>query len=288
MKLRYLIISCLILFSTQTFAQNSVLSKGKAHKGQFFFYWGYNRSSYTNSDIHFKGPEYDFTLRDVKAKDRQSKFTIKNYFSITRIWVPQYNYRLGFWLKNDLSISFGLDHMKYNMVQNQTVKIDGYINPRGNYTKHSKFNNDDIELTRDFLRFEHTDGLNYFSFELEKLFATWTIVPEKVEVSLVGDIGLGVYIPRSDVHLFGVGLNNNYHLGGWGASMMAGVHIEFWRKVFIRWSFKSGYTDLPSILTTGTSYDRASQHFLFNEMYGVIGMNFFVFKNKDKEIKKDL
>src|ERR1035437_6297194 len=38
-------------------------------KGTFFFYWGYNRAAYTNSDIHLKGDGYDFTITDLRARD---------------------------------------------------------------------------------------------------------------------------------------------------------------------------------------------------------------------------
>ncbi len=41
-------------------------------KGTFYVYWGWNRSLYTNSDISFQGPNYDFTLEKVAAADRPS------------------------------------------------------------------------------------------------------------------------------------------------------------------------------------------------------------------------
>src|SRR3972149_3153003 len=45
------------------------IEKNLKRKGNFFFYWGYNRSAYTKSDIHFWGDGYDFTITNVKAKD---------------------------------------------------------------------------------------------------------------------------------------------------------------------------------------------------------------------------
>lgn len=39
-------------------------------KGTWSFQWGYNRDSYTQSDISFHGPGYNFTLKDVVAKDK--------------------------------------------------------------------------------------------------------------------------------------------------------------------------------------------------------------------------
>ena len=46
-----------------------------SRKGEWFIHHGWNFSWYDTSDIHFKGPGYDFTLKDVKAKDRPSKLS---------------------------------------------------------------------------------------------------------------------------------------------------------------------------------------------------------------------
>lgn len=279
----------IVFFGAHVYAQKTPFATGRQHKGHFFFYWGYNRSGFSKSDLHFKGPEYDFVLKDVKATDRPTKFTLKNYFGIKNISIPQYNYRLGFWVKNNLAVSLGMDHIKYVMVRDQTVGISGHINPRGNYKKHSKFSDgDQIKLTDDILVFEHTDGLNYISAEVDYLPKTFMIVPEKIEVAPVLNGGLGVYVPRTDVRLFGEGINNKFHLAGWGASLMVGIHIEFWRILFFRAGFKVGYANLPDVLTTGESYDRANHQFIFYEGFGAFGANFILFKTKHQKEKEQL
>ena len=59
--------------------ENDVILKKKkvTNKGKFFVYWGWNWASYTNSDIRFKGKDYDFTLSNMKAQDRQTKFSFE-------------------------------------------------------------------------------------------------------------------------------------------------------------------------------------------------------------------
>ena len=53
--------------------------------------------------------------------------------------------------------------MKYVMVQDQEVNINGYVAAG---TSHDKvYNNEKKKLTEDFLTFEHTDGLNYVLVE---------------------------------------------------------------------------------------------------------------------------
>lgn len=289
LKIKTLLLLILILMGSNVYAQNDPFSTGRQHKGHFFLYWGYNRAGFSKSNIHFKGPEYDFTLMDVKAKDQQEKLTFNKYFKLNHITIPQYNYRLGYWLENNLSISVGLDHMKYVVVQNQTVDVEGHIYPRGNYTEHSDFSEgDQVKLTEDFLKFEHTDGLNYLSAEVDYLPVTWMIIPEKIEVSPVLNGGLGVYIPKTDVTLFGYRMDNKFHVAGWGASLMAGIHIEFWRILFFRAGFKFGYANLPDVLTTGESYDRANHQFAFYQGFGALGANFILFKTKGQQAKEKL
>ena len=53
----------------------------KFYQYRAYVYWGYNRSFFTNSDIHFHGNGYDITVYNVVAKDRPEKFSFKNYFN---------------------------------------------------------------------------------------------------------------------------------------------------------------------------------------------------------------
>ena len=50
--------------------------KKPTNKGKFFAHWGWNRASYSDSDIRFTGENYDFVLSDVKAQDRQKLLLI--------------------------------------------------------------------------------------------------------------------------------------------------------------------------------------------------------------------
>ena len=55
-----------------------------------------------------------------------------------------------------LTVSLGIDHMKYVMKNNQTVKINGEINTGGGFD--GTYKNSEIVLTEEFLTFEHTDA----------------------------------------------------------------------------------------------------------------------------------
>jgi len=92
-------------------------------RGSFYFYWGWNRAYYAPSTLRFHGNTYDFQLYDVVAVDRQSPFSPSLYFSPKKMTIPQYNFRMGYYFKNGLQFSLGVDHMKYVMLHDQRLYL---------------------------------------------------------------------------------------------------------------------------------------------------------------------
>ena len=68
----------------------------KNNKGKIFVFWGGNRGYYTNSDITFRGSDYNFTLSDVEAVDKPKGWHI-DYINPLRMTIPQTNFRLGYY-----------------------------------------------------------------------------------------------------------------------------------------------------------------------------------------------
>lgn len=242
-------------------------------KGSFFLHWGYNRAWYSWSDIHFNGPDYDFTLRHVVAQDRPVPFG-SEYFKLKNIWIPQYNYRVGWFFHDDWSISLGLDHMKYVMQQDQTVRMDGYVNGSRSLQYTSSEGSRDVRLTKDFLQYEHTDGLNLLSVDVDHYDALWASTDGRFRLRAYEGLNAGPVIPRSDVRLFGVGINNRFNIAGVGVGAQVGLHLTLWRHLYLRNTLRAGWVDLPHVLTTGTSEDHASQHFWFVQHAIVLGAQF--------------
>jgi hypothetical protein len=52
----------------------------KSRKGEVFLYWGWNRGVFSTSDIQFTGKNYDFTIENAVAHDRQTPFNTYDYF----------------------------------------------------------------------------------------------------------------------------------------------------------------------------------------------------------------
>jgi hypothetical protein len=253
---------CLV-FSILT--RDLTAQNGASRKGKLYMYWGWNQSQYTTSDIRFHGNNYDFTLEKVIGRERQTPFDAKVYFNPGTITIPQVNYRIGYFLNNHYDISFGIDHMKYVMKQDQTVKINGYLRQTGSRFD-GNYTGQNIVLTEDFLTFEHTDGLNYLNFEVnryDKIADLSKIRLKNIDINLTEGISLGAMMPKTNTKLLQNKRYDEYHFAGYGIGAKIGVNVTFGRHFFIQSDMKGGFINMPDIRTTEFTSDRAAQHFFF-------------------------
>ncbi|WP_053073325.1 hypothetical protein [Chryseobacterium sp. FH2] len=240
-------------------------------KGSVMAFWGWNFSTYSNSDIHFKGDGYDFQLNNVVAHDRQSAFRWNLYFNPSKVTIPQVNYRITYFIKDNLGITLGMDHMKYVMDQNQTVDFQGYIN---NPEYASLVNNGKVDLSDSkLLTFEHTDGLNYVNIGAQKYINIYDKKNLDIFWSYGG--GIGALIPKSNVQLMGNERSDRFHLAGFGADVRTALSIVALKHIVVQVEGKFGYINMPDIKTTlNNKPDKASQDFVYGEVDFGIGYTF--------------
>lgn len=240
-------------------------------KGNIYIYWGWNRAWYTRSDIHFNGPDYHFSLKHVVASDRPTKFTFNEYFNPLNVTIPQANFRIGYFIKNNLTVSAGFDHMKYVVQQNQVTKISGEIqNTETIYDR--LYNDDDITLTEDFLKLEHTNGLNFINIDVRRFDEILDL--NKIKINLTEGIGAGILLPKTNTTLFYQNTNNQYHLSGYGVCTVVAVNISFFKNFFIQSELKNGFINMPDIRISADKNEKASQHFFFTQFNILIGATF--------------
>ena len=245
-----------------------------SNKGKFYLHWGYNFSSYAKSDLRLYGKGYDFTLKNVVAHDRPTPLSA-TYIDISRLSIPQFNFHFGYFIKDNYSISLGWDHMKYVMVQDQIAEITGSINNIDS-AYNGTYAHNNIQLTPDFLTFEHTDGLNYANAELRR-FDNLTHKP-KLAVNLVTGAGAGVLYPRTNVGLMNFERADQWHLSGYGISIVTGLNATFYKHFFVQSELKGGFINMPDILTTYHESDRAKQQFFFSQWNVTFGAQFNILK----------
>ena len=255
--------------TTGSFAQE-VAKPATPTAKKWSVYWGWNRSNYSNGDLHFWGADHDFTLKNVAATDLQADLTggglFGTYLNPSEMTIPQTNLRIAYQYSSDTAIALNLDHMKYVMTPDQTVAISGQINgvaQSGNQV-----------LGTNYLNFEHTDGLNILSLEIEKQRPVeWfgTRFPTKVFALA----GLGIVVPKSNVtlNMLGRARNDQFHLAGYSVGVGAGLEVDLYKDIFFRTAYKFGYVNLPDVLTSAQG-DKASHQFTYNELLIAVGLRF--------------
>jgi hypothetical protein len=241
-------------------------------KGTMFANWGWNRAAYTQSDINFRGPGYNFTLYNVDAHDKQTPFNFETYFSPTKLSIPQTNGRIGYYFDNKHSIAIGVDHMKYKMINNQPMNISGTISPEASQQYAGTYNNDPIVVTPDFLTYQHCDGLNQAFVELGTTEPIWESKNGQHALSFTGSLSGGPVVPDTEADLFGKEGDHHFHFAGYGAGAKVGLRADFFKYFFIEGNVKGGYINLPDVLVSAPD-NKASQSFEYMQASAVFGAN---------------
>lgn len=232
-----------------SFAQSSDAAK-KRTKGTLYGSWGYNREWYSKSDIHIKNDgdvnqqnakgNYDFTIHDAKASDRDDFDQIGDIGNIT---IPQFSFRIGYMFndKHDLGIELNYDHAKYIVNDYQNLRVTGQIfgNPI----------NDNVVINpKSFLHFEHSDGANFWTINLVKRKQIYNAQSGNLRFSAIAKAGPGVVFPRTDVTLFGTRVNNKWHIAGYFLGLEVGPRLEVYKYFFAEWTAKVGYANYTNSL----------------------------------------
>jgi hypothetical protein len=236
-----------------------------------FLQWGYNRAGYTRSDVHIAGPGFGLTLHAIQAKDRPSAFDPRVYFTPSSMWIPQYVYRLGMYVTDRWSISVGLDHMKYVMVQNQVAKVTGAVSAEASQFYSGGYDHVPTRISRDFLAYEHTDGLNYLGAEADWNYPLYTQPRGHFGVVALAGGGTGAVICRTEAYAFERGMNTKFHPAGFGFSAHAGFKLFFLKHFYVNATAKGGFVALTDILLQDDRSALASQNFAFRQFQVSIG-----------------
>lgn len=261
----------LCICSMNAFAIDANLLES-SNKGWLYAYWGYNRALYSKSDIHFISPNYNITFNQLSASDRPSSLSLDNYVSPKNILVPQYNFRFGYFLTSNLHISAGMDHMKYIIDQGQKTTAIGYVDPNFYAAFGGNHNGDTFQVGGDDFSFEHTNGLNLASIDIDYLQPLFPLA--KRWLWFKWNIGVGgvFVITKTDLRIFNEGIDNQFHLSGLTGFVKTGPRIEFLKYLAFGFEGKAGYMNLPSILIHNDEPKHAEHRFYFFEYYGYLAL----------------
>jgi hypothetical protein len=253
-----------------------------------FITWGYNRAYYNDSDVHFKGEGFDFTLFDAKAADMPEEFSSRVYFNPAQFTVPQFNFRAGYYFRPDWCISLGWDHMKYRLITTQLVRISGNISEEKYFDPEftGTFNNEYILYNGRFMDYHHSDGFNFIRAAIERRVPFICTRNKEIVIAFNGAASLGIMLPWTDFTFFGERNRNWPHVAGYGLSLSAGLRFEFFKYFFFQLNAQSGWSNLSNILLEGDKDSRAKQKIGFFERSMALGGYIPLYSTAGKKVKE--
>lgn len=233
--------------------------------------WGYNTEWYTRSNIHIKMSNgSDFTLHKARAMDKPDMDAILK--KPGDISIPQYNYRLGFYInpQRTKSIELNFDHAKYVVYDGQTIHVTGTIEGK-------PVNGDSIMNPYSFMHLEHTDGANWLHImyvQQKNLKKKWKDKDQPL-LNFIWKAGAGINIPRTDFTWKGDRMNNDFHVAGYNISVESGLRYYPFGHFFIEGTAKTGYVRYINALANSTALkgNRATHGFGYLELIGLIGFD---------------
>ena len=241
-KLVFLSILFLSFFTSYSQDDKPISSKYTAHnKGKFFIAFGGNREKFTKSDIHFTGNNFDFTINNAVAHDKPKGWNI-DYINPTRMTIPQTNMRFGYFVSDHYLVSLNIDHMKYIFTQDQNANVTGSINLPATdpgFIHNGTYNNTPVDFSDGtFLKFEHTNGLNYVHLEVSRFDDISKILSvggntDKFQINFTEGLGAGFLYPRTDATVLEKKEHDEFHIAGYGVSAKAGLNFNFYKYFFI-------------------------------------------------------
>lgn len=243
--MRFLFLVCACLITAGASAQMKHKKRKSTAAGTLFFYWGYNRSWYTGSDLRLAGQDYDFTLKGASAHDHPDKFGSAYFNPVTG---PQFVGRAGYYFKDKWAISLGVDHFRYVFDNGNNVLLNGFIgngvdaNWSGNYS--------DESITTDSMQFHYENRNSFIRLEVMRSYDILEVGRYR-ELVITANIGGGAG-PVVSSNTLNFGQERTYSttsLSGYGLAANGSLRFEFFKHAFIQANTGFGMMHLTHVRT---------------------------------------
>ena len=256
----------------------------KLKPGSIYFVWGYNRAYHGNSDMTFTTPEGTFTVHNAQALDRPTPFDPAIYFHPAKLSIPQYVVKLGYMFNDNWGIELATDHMKWVFVNDIPYEVSGsfspnlYVNENGQIIEQTF---EDIQETGNmtWLSAEHSDGYNYVNISAVYNFNAYKTKNEIFKIDIRPNAGFGLMVPKTKIEMHRdsmyswQGLDNKFHVAGFGAHVEAKVRLTVFRNFFVEAAARGTFIKINNSLVDGTE-SRMSQTMVPSfQWYGAAGFN---------------
>ena len=210
--------------------------KNSGSKGTIYGSWGYNKEWYTPSNIHIVQPSLgnNYTLKNVYAGDKPG--WNDGLFS-KALSIPQYNYRLGYFFKDNWAFEINFDHTKYVVATDQLLHAVGTMNHQPVDTF--------INNRNGFLKWQLNNGANFLLFNIVHRKHITDFHTDWFDASAFFKGGIGFVFPHVQNTIDGNpnypdGTPNSKHFqfGGFNQGFEATVRATFFNYVFLEYCNK--------------------------------------------------
>jgi len=216
----------------QPAAQAPAASKTETPGREFYVSWGYNGDSYSKSDIHFSQPSLgnDFKLLSVKAHDSKAWTDLLSHAPT----VPQYNVRAGYFWNEKWGLELAMDHIKWIVTQDQSVRMTGTLNGAAVDT--------DVVLTEGVLKYQLNNGANPVFVNLVRRYKLAGQHGRTGYLTFLAKAGGGFAVPHTENTLFGVNNEAGFQFfHGWNLDAVAAARLHMYKGLYFEFEEKFVY-----------------------------------------------
>lgn len=246
------LVLCSTLTTLSVSAQTADVKKPKSKQHRIksvYFSWGYNSEWYTRSTVHITQRELqnNYDLVQVNAKDHKGW----NNKSIFRqpLTIPQYNYRLGFYINEEkgIAIEANFDHTKY------IINDGSYVHVKGVRNNVAVDENILFSANNGFYWYLN-NGANFLLFNFVKRYNVYHTKDRNLAVDFTGKAGVGPVIPHVENSLFGVPNKKGFQIGGWNTGLETALRVTAFKYGFLEFSQKVDYARYSNLkVASGTA-----------------------------------
>jgi hypothetical protein len=215
------------------FAKAQTDNANNQFKSRFYGAWGYNKEWYSTSTIKVSQPSLgnNFEYKDIAGNDHIGWDKLFQ----RQPTIPQYNYRLGFFLKKHPTWGFELnfDHTKYQMTPGQNAHIVGTIN-----NKHVDTN---YVIQDSYTFWKLNNGANFFLFNIMKRYYICGTKNGNLKFFNLYKAGIGFMIPHTDNTIMGHDNNQGFQFGGFDVGLEAAYRLEIGKYIYLDLAQKVDY-----------------------------------------------
>jgi len=210
-------------------AQQSV-----GNKGSFYFSWGYNEEWYTHSNIHISQPSLGnhYTFKNTLGVDKPGW---NGHFFRKALTIPQYNYRIGYFFKDNWAVELNFDHAKYVVASQQLLHVKGTMN----HQAVDKY----VDNSPDILKYQLNNGANFFLFNIVHRLQIPHLDFKNFNAALLLKGGVGFMVPHVENTIYGASNKKGFQFGGLDLGAEGALRLTFFRHVYLEYCNKLVYAN---------------------------------------------